>query len=104
VTRAVRLAKNETFFREANELVEHEGSGWGQQRFICECSTRGCLKQVVLTRAEYEHVRAESDQFFVVPGHENAEIERVVERFPGYLIVAKVGDAGRYADRTDPRQ
>jgi hypothetical protein len=57
-----------------------------------------------LTKPEYEHVRAASDQFFVVPGHENAEVERIVERFPGYLIVAKIGVAGEYADLTDPRE
>ena len=57
-----------------------------------------------MTKPEYEHVRAASDQFFVVPGHENAEVERIVERFPGYLIVAKIGVAGEYADLTDPRE
>ena len=87
-----------------NELIQREGTGWGQQEFLCECSSRGCVDRVVLTRPEYEHVRAESDRFFVVPGHENAEIEVVVERFPGYLMVAKVGAAGEYADLTDPRE
>ena len=75
-----------------------------QRQFICECSNRGCVDRVTLTKAEYEHVRADSDQFFVVPGHENAEIERVVERFPDYSIVAKFGEAGEYADETDPRE
>ena len=102
MTREVRLAKNETFFREANELIRAGEPGWGQSQFICECSNRGCVDRVMLTKAEYEHVRAESDQFFVVPGHENAEVELVVERFPDYLIVAKVGEAGEYADGDRP--
>jgi hypothetical protein len=104
MTRAVRLAKNETFFREANEQIEQEITGWGEQRFLCECSTRGCVDRITLTKREYEYVRAESDQFFVVPGHENGEVELVAERFPAYLIVAKVGTAKEYADQTDPRE
>jgi hypothetical protein len=104
MTPEVRLAKNETFFREANEITERESSGWGQQPFLCECSNRGCVDRVSLTKPEYEHVRAESDQFFVVPGHENDEVERVVEHFPEYLIVAKVGPTGEYAEETDPRE
>ena len=104
MTRAVRLAKNETFFREANELIQLERPGWMQQQFMCECSIRGCVDRVVLTRPEYERVRAEGDRFFVVPGHENAEIEVVVERFPDYLVVAKIGAAGEYSEETDPRE
>ena len=104
MTRAVRLAKNETFFREVNEQAEQEITSWGEQRFFCECSARGCVDRITLTKPEYEHVRAESDQFFVVPGHENAEVEVVVERVGTYLIVAKVGVAGEYADETDPRK
>ncbi len=104
MTRAVRLAKNETFFREVNEQAEREITSWGEQQFFCECSSRGCVDRITLTKPEYEHVRAESDQFFVVPGHENAEVEVVVERVGTYLIVAKVGIAGAYADETDPRK
>jgi len=104
MTREIRLAKNETFFREANELIQQETLGWQQQQFMCECSNRGCVNRVVLTKPEYEHVRAESDQFFVVPGHENGEVELVVERHPSYLIVAKFGAAGDYAEETDPRE
>src|ERR1700751_1739639 len=104
MTPELRLARNETFFREANEITEQESSGWGQQRFLCECPNPGSVDRFSLTNPEYEHVRAEGDQFFVVPGHENAEVERVVERFPDYLIVAKVGAAGEYSDETDPRE
>ena len=104
MSQAARLAKNETFFREANEQAEQElAAPWGEKRFLCECSARGCVDRIPLTRSEYEHVRAESDQFVVVPGHENGEVEVVVERFPGYLIVAKFGAAGEYAVETDPR-
>ena len=102
MTREVRLAKNETFFREANELIEQDNLGWEEQEFVCECSRRGCLDRIVLTKPEYEHVRAESDRFFVLPGHENTEVEVVVEHFPKYLIVAKVGAARGIRRRNRP--
>jgi hypothetical protein len=38
-----------------------------------------------------------------VPGHDG-DFEHVVERSPGYVIVEKEGDAGRIAQRTDPRK
>jgi hypothetical protein len=103
MTRDERLARNETFYRDANEVTEQDSPGWGELRFHCECSTRGCVDRVALAKPEYEHVRANADHFLVVPGHETPEIELVVERFPGYLIVAKIGEAEEYADETDPR-
>ncbi len=101
--REERLAKNEAFFRDANELTVPDGGHWSKRTFICECSRRGCLDRVELTRSEYEHVRAKGTRFFVVPGHENAAVEIVAERFPNYLIVQKTGTAADYADRADPR-
>ena len=44
-----------------------------------------------------EHPR----RFLVAPGHEHPELERVVERHTGYLIVEKTGTAGTVAEQTD---
>ena len=57
-----------------------------------------------MTAAEYEAIRAESTRFAVVPGHEDPEIESVIERYPGYLIVEKRdAEAQEVARETDPR-
>jgi hypothetical protein len=56
-----------------------------------------------LTLAEYEHVRARPTHFVLVPTHEIPEVERVVEREAGYVVVEKVGEAARVAEETDPR-
>ena len=81
--------------REANKLAEQElAAACGEKRFLCGCSARGCVERIPLTEREYEHVGADCDQLVVVPGHESQEVEVVVERFPGYLIVAKFGAAG----------
>ena len=52
---------------------------------------------------EYEGVRRESMRFFVIPGHEDESVERVVERNERYVVVEKFGEAADEADDLDPR-
>lgn len=102
-----RAARNEALFREVNEQVR---SLAGRQDsaptqvliIICECGDDRCTDRLTLRLADYEAVRADPRRFFVMPGHEN-DFERVVERFDGYSIVEKEGQAGRVAEQTDPR-
>ena len=42
-----------------------------------------------MTLAEYERVRGQDDRFAVVPGHENPELEDVVEENERYRTVDK---------------
>ena len=98
-------ARNESLFREVNDRIEElsenvEAQGiapeGGLVEFHCECGRNGCTERVRMTIAEYEHVRADNDRFVVVPGHEDSEIERVVERSEAYVIVDKRPDAERF--------
>jgi hypothetical protein len=106
-----RLAGNEALFREVNERVAEvaerfvaDDTGGSRYDFNCECGDRACAEQIALTMAEYEAVRAEATRFAVVPGHEVPDIERVVERYPTYLVVEKQdADAEKAARETDPR-
>ncbi len=100
-----RLAKNEDFFRDSNELLARDAAGQRQEKcdFICECSTLGCVERVLLTRSEYEHVRKRGDRFVLVPGHPDPSIEVVVERYPAYVVIEKRGLAGVVARADDPR-
>jgi len=97
--RDARAAKNEALLREVNERIEEVGK---QLRvlpddesldFRCECGRDECEAFVSMTVGEYEHVRADNDRFVVVPGHEDEEIERVVERRAGYVVVDKLPEA-----------
>ncbi len=101
-----RLASNEAVFREVNEGIQR-GQWPGEDDtpvgFRCECARLGCNQLLRLTRAEYEHVRANSRWFLAVPGHELPELETVVEVKPGYVVVEKLDEAGRQADGEDPR-
>ena len=101
-----RIGANESLFRETNEGIERGlWPGEGDQRvpFRCECARPDCAEPVRLTPAEYEHVRADPRRFVVVARHEVARAEVVVERYPDYLLVEKVGEAATVAEELDPR-
>jgi hypothetical protein len=70
-----------------------------QFEFQCECGENsGCDAVVLMTLDEYERVRSQRDRFAVVPGHENSEIERVVERDDRYVVVDKLDEAERFVE------
>lgn len=103
-----RLATNEALFREVNERIREISDSFGQEDatydFLCECSDPDCTQRVVLTRAEYENVRAESTRFVVAKGHALPEIESVVERAKDHVVVEKEGaaaDVAVHLDTTD---
>ena len=101
-----RLAANEAVFRKINEAIESgktPAEPGSLAAFRCECARLGCNDLIELTFGEYEHVRSHPRRFFVSPGHERPEIETAVEIHPGYLVIEKRDEAGRAAERTDPR-
>jgi hypothetical protein len=102
-----RAARNEALIREVNERVEdlHDqlASG-GTAEFICECADGACTERIELSLATYERVRSDPYLFVLAPGHERAELEQVVERGPGFVIVRKdTRTSARTAKQTDPR-
>jgi hypothetical protein len=101
-----RLAANETLFREVNEAIERgvwHGEGGRDAAFRCECARLECNQLLTITPRDYERIRAGARRFVVMPGHENVELETVVETHDGYFVVEKTDAAGRLADASDPR-
>ncbi|MBA3734409.1 MAG: hypothetical protein H0W90_04295 [Actinobacteria bacterium] len=100
-----RLAMNEALFRDVNERIREISDTFGQKDatydFLCECSDPECAERVVLTSAEYEHVRAVSTRFVVAKGHAMPEIESVVEQAKDHVIVEKEGEAADVAIQLD---
>ncbi len=99
-----RLAGNEDTFRDVNDGIAR-GQWPGEPdepiTFRCECARLGCNTLIALTLREYEAVREHGRRFVLVPGHELPEVETVVERGEGYLVVEKRDEAGRLAERLD---
>src|SRR6266540_3049380 len=103
-----RAARNEALFREVNEQIERLGkeAGFGPHGhldFTCECLVDSCTTTISMTVDEYEAVRRHGTHFFLVPGHETLDVERIVERTERYMIIEKFGEAGAVAIKLDPR-
>jgi hypothetical protein len=97
--REERTAANEALLREVNDRIEDVGERLsvlpndGRLDFRCECGRGGCTTMISMSVREYEHLRSDNDRFAVAPGHEDDEIERVVERTERYWIVDKRAQA-----------
>lgn len=104
-----RRAANEAVFRRVNESVETLQRQFAATQgeplsLVCECGRIECTGRVEIAIEKYERVRSDSATFFVIPGHEDPEVEDVVERTADYLIVQKrPGEPQELAELTDPR-
>lgn len=90
--RDARAIRNEELFREVNaHIAELEDRGYAPERLplICECSQTGCAFPIEVDPSTFERVREKPLWFFVAPGHERPDVETVVERGVGYVIVEK---------------
>ena len=100
-----RAARNESLFREVNEniaqLEEQHGDTTTEPVFVCECANGDCADRLAVDPETYHRVRLEARRFLVVPGHQDPQIERVIETHPDYLIVEKTGTAGQVAEPTE---
>lgn len=83
-----RLEHNEEVFRSLNEEID-ELRGGGVTEYVCECADTGCTARVALSGAEYRSARVRPHRFVVLAGHERPELEEVVGRGDGWLLVEK---------------
>jgi hypothetical protein len=110
----VRAGKNQSLFREVNERIEQLAEGnqsifEGLQRsrtidLACECMDESCAERVTMTLSEYEQVRADSNSFFVLPGHNVPDVEEIVREETAYVVVSKLGVGAAVAEKLDPRK
>ena len=104
--RTERVARNETVFREVNERIRESTDRFAsleEAGFLCECGNRGCSGMLSLSLDQYEQVRANGRRFFLIPGHEAPDLERVVDQYEHYLVVEKIGRGAEIAEEADPR-
>jgi hypothetical protein len=104
-----RVARNEAMFRTVNRELEQasrEAGGDADDRIevICECGQDGCSATLTLTISEYDESHGQRDRFVVSPGHEDADLERVVTRKEQYLVVDKFGEAEAIAEDADRQE
>ena len=102
-----RAARNEALFRRVNEEIRDLDSRFGSDEdgsFVCECADDGCVRRLPVPVDRYLAVREHPRRFIVWPGHEDSELETVVERRGEYLVVEKFGTPGEIAERLDPQR
>jgi hypothetical protein len=92
--RTRRIGENEALFRVVNEQVRQLDERFGmsegeRQSFVCECGQNDCTARIELTLEEYAGVREEPEQFALVPGHENEDVEYVVRQTERYVVIRK---------------
>ena len=106
--RPERIGLNEAVFREVNERITDLADQFGLEEqpldLVCECGNPSCIERITMSRADYEELRSDPTHFAVFPGHEEPDVETVVERRDGYDVVRKhEGEPAEIAERTDPR-
>lgn len=95
-----RIAQNGIAARRINESIDADRAGEGApgpRWLVCECARADCAELVDVGARKYREVRESPLRFVVLPGHEEPQIERVVEAQRTFLVVEKVDEAGRVA-------
>ena len=93
--REAREIRNEALFREVNaHIADLEERVHGMEPaevlpLLCECARTECSFPIEVDPKTFDRVREYPLQFLVAPGHEQLELETVIERRAGYLIVEK---------------
>jgi hypothetical protein len=103
--RRERAARNEALFREVNERIEELSSRFlddEPRRFLCECHDPDCRGVISIPHQEYVQIRRDPTEFVVVPGHEDAQVEQIVDATDRWVVVRKVGAGALVAKRLAP--
>jgi hypothetical protein len=101
-----QIARNEAFFRAVNEGIAEASERFesSEAEFLCECGDPRCTHRIELPLEEYESVRSHPTRFLVRRGHQEPEIEEVVQRRRRYAVVEKVDRiAAAVVRRLNPR-
>jgi hypothetical protein len=110
-----RLVENEVFFRQPNTRMaegfkdlektakEVGAKEWANAtdkhfNFYCECSDENCRKKINLKPSEYLRIHKNSSQFVVLPGHNVADVERIVQSNDDWIVVEKYLTPPKKAD------
>ncbi len=103
-----RIGLNQALFREVNERLDDLNRTFATITdtvdLVCECGDARCTERITMSIRDYEALRSNPHQFAVIPGHERAGVERVLEKREGYDVVEKeAGLPQKLAETTDPR-
>jgi hypothetical protein len=88
-----RAARNELVFRAVNEQImdvtERFQAELSELDLVCECADPSCTATVRLEVEEFSEIDRAKNAFIVLRGHEDAQVEAVVNERSGYVVVRK---------------
>jgi len=98
--RELRAAQNQMLFRSVNdrilELGEKLGSDLQELDFACECADNTCIEKITLTAHAFGEIEENENQFIVLRGHVDPEVEDTIAEHDGFLIVSKRGAGAEF--------
>jgi len=88
----IRIGTTEAIFRAVNERIAESAQQFESEtaEFVCECDDRACTHRLEASLVDYERVREDATHFLLAPGHENDDVEQVIERKHRFWIVEKI--------------
>lgn len=86
--RAQRIVQTEGFFRAINDEIALL-DGTADTLYMCECGNPLCREAIKLPPGVIGKLHSSPRHFVVLAGHEIPDVETVVDRNDGYLIVLK---------------
>jgi hypothetical protein len=96
-----RAARNQALFRMVNEHIEevnrHLGADDEVREYVCECLDTSCADRLSIPHGEYQRIRRNPAQFVLAPGHEQPQVEEVVDRTDHWVVVRKLGAGAKVA-------
>ena len=111
VTDIASNATTQNLYRAVNERVmelnarfDASGDTIRSVEVLCECGRVSCAARLSIASADYERVRSDPSTFVLIPGHEDAAVEEVIERTADFVIARNVGEADAIARAGDPRR
>jgi hypothetical protein len=89
----LRLAPGD-LFRSVNERIRELDDGWraSDYEFVCECADEHCFASLGIDRDEFDRIAARPGMYVVAPGHEQPDVDEIVERHEQYMLVARRRD------------
>ena len=93
-----RLVENEQIMESLNRRLEERVDEIRDEtgvpdsepvRFFCECSDLECRGRIALTPERFERIHRDPALFVLLPGHEEASIETVVDTWGDHVVVRK---------------
>jgi len=91
--REARAAQNELVFRTVNEQIVKMTDRFRAQLseidIVCECADTTCVGSIRINATTFAGIDRDTGKFLVLPGHEDEQVEQVLEKHEGYYVVLK---------------